>query len=279
METQEQNNTDQKRVKLDHILLATNLLQDSKIIIILDQFGEVALGRYVHLMTCIGREGGEMPLVACKALGRLLGIDKESWVSFVDACLAIGLLELDGDHVFIERIVEQSIKVAVKQRRWRENKKTPHGFRAESSRNPRGLLADSPHESKEEEEEEEQEEEKKDLKKNSQPELVFPNSWGSVTKAAFAEWQAYRKEIKKPLKHRSYQAQINQFANDPRLFCDLVARAIRKGWQGLNEDIPLENDEKHASRNNGPPLKHRQSNAEQTIDAVMEVLREVRNEA
>lgn len=277
METQKDNTNNSARVQLDHILLATNLLQDSKILILLDEFGEVALGRYIHLITCIGREGGSMPEVACFALGRLLGVAKEDWVKFVTACSEVGLVTINNKEVSISRLIKQSEKVANQQRRWRENKQTPKTFPEDSSENPQRTTRDSDSESKEEEEEKEQEEENKS-KKNSQPELVFPNSWGSVTKAAFAEWQAYRKESRKPLKNRSYQAQINQFANDPRLFCDLVARAIRKGWQGLNEEIPLENDEKHSSRNNGPPPKHRQSNAEQTIDAVMEVLREVRNE-
>lgn len=273
METQIENNTNPKRVQLDHLLLDVDFFHKPTVKEFRLEFGYAAACWLIELY-CLMSRATEGCISRRLAVGTADDMRLENGNAMIDYCLANGLLHLEDDQLTNSRVIKDQEQCAKKRARWRKAKSKDEESSEDSARNVARNKRDSVNT-----EDLNTEDLNIDIKKNSQPELIFPNSWGSVTQAAFAEWQAYRKEIKKPLKNRSYQAQINQFANDPRLFCDLVARAIRKGWQGLNEDIPLENDEKHASRNNGPPPKHRQSNAEQTIDAVMEVLREVRNEA
>ena len=58
-------------------------------------------------------------------------------------------------------------------------------------------------------------------------------------RAALREWVDYKTALGTPILLKSYRAQVRQFAGRPKQFADLVARAIGKGWQGLNEETPI----------------------------------------
>ena len=102
--------------------------------------------------------------------------------------------------------------------------------------------------------------------------FCFPEKWGDRAKASFEKWVAYRKALRKPLKPQSYQAQINHYADNPRLFAALVDRAELNGWQGLNEQIPLET--KNEDSKNAPRKSQNIINQERSIDAMKQIMEE-----
>lgn len=76
--------------------------------------------------------------------------------------------------------------------------------------------------------------------KPKDPEIQYPENWTEAHRETFKRWMAYRVQIKKPLKHMSFQAQVNKFANSPDEISKLIERSITQGWQGLNDQIPFE---------------------------------------
>jgi len=67
----------------------------------------------------------------------------------------------------------------------------------------------------------------------------FGPKWKAGGKQALKRWVEYKSALGKPCLRISYQAHVDKYLNDPRRFNDLVDRAIRKGWQGINEEIPF----------------------------------------
>lgn len=67
----------------------------------------------------------------------------------------------------------------------------------------------------------------------------WPNQWREGGKTAMAEWITYKAKAGHPAILESYLRQMKRFETQPKLFSDYVYRAIEKGWQGLNEEIPL----------------------------------------
>lgn len=56
-------------------------------------------------------------------------------------------------------------------------------------------------------------------------------------RAAWGDWQAHRREIKKPLTATSIKSQLAQFEEwGERRAIAAIRHTIRKGWQGLRED-------------------------------------------
>lgn len=185
--------------------------------------------------------------------------------ALISYCIEQGIVHESSENKLTNsRVTKDQVSFAVKRDKWRTKKRVQRMSPAKSV---------GTHDTDTDNDSDTDSDNDLNSKKKSEPELNFPPTWGSITLKAFADWQAYRKEIKKPLKNRSYQAQINQFATNPRRFVALTERAISKGWQGLNEQIPFEEQ----TKSTGPP-KLKQNNAEQTVDAVMEILRETRNE-
>jgi hypothetical protein len=67
----------------------------------------------------------------------------------------------------------------------------------------------------------------------------LPASWIDQGSTSLAEWVEYKHQLGKPCILKSYQQQVDKFSTDPVRFGELVKRAIEKGWQGLNEELPL----------------------------------------
>lgn len=105
--------------------------------------------------------------------------------------------------------------------------------------------------------------------------FCFPKLWGEKSQNALKDWIEYRAQIKKPLKQKSLQAQINHYASDPKTFIALVERAIINGWQGLNNQLPLD-----ITKNNSPTMKKSQNliNQERSVNAVAQILEECGHE-
>jgi len=57
---------------------------------------------------------------------------------------------------------------------------------------------------------------------------------------AMQSWVEFKTASGTPCLLNSYQAQFEEFSSNPELFVKLVARAIRNGWKGLNEQIAFE---------------------------------------
>lgn len=86
--------------------------------------------------------------------------------------------------------------------------------------------------------------------------FAFPPKWGQQATAALESWISYKAKAGHPCLLESYHQQVKQFADKPRLFAELVARAIRNGWRGLNEQVPLEAQAKGAIAANGFSAAH-----------------------
>lgn len=69
--------------------------------------------------------------------------------------------------------------------------------------------------------------------------FVIPVTWGASEIEALDEWVSYKTKLGCPAILETYKKQVKQFAADGALFCRLVARAINKGWRGLNEELPF----------------------------------------
>lgn len=106
--------------------------------------------------------------------------------------------------------------------------------------------------------------------KPKDPEIQYPLNWTEAHQETFKRWMTYRVQIKKPLKHMSYQAQVNKFANSPDEVCKFIDRSITQGWQGLNDHIPFEH-------RNGFE-KAETSRVEKNIEFAKNYLRELENE-
>lgn len=76
--------------------------------------------------------------------------------------------------------------------------------------------------------------------KQKDPEIQYPENWTEAHRETFKRWMTYRVQIKKPLKHMSYQAQVNKFSSSPDEVAKFIERSITQGWQGLNDHIPFE---------------------------------------
>lgn len=76
--------------------------------------------------------------------------------------------------------------------------------------------------------------------KPKDPEIKYPENWTEAHRETFKRWMTYRVQIKKPLKHMSYQAQVDKFASSPDEVSKFIDRSITQGWQGLNDHIPFE---------------------------------------
>lgn len=276
MDAPAENSTKPERVQLDHVLLDVDFLCKPKVVALRARHGHVSALYLIQILATLSNAtNAEMDVYGAYGLGAMFEISIDNAKAIVEHCVKEKMLSLNGEILTQRRVAEDQEKLAARRKR-----------DSDSSKAYRNRLRDTAHQTDASTDDSIENIitpvtvtdpvtgiESKDLKKNSKPKLTFPPSWGFATLEAFSEWQAYRKEIKKPLKNRSYQAQINQFANDPELFRNLVRRAISKGWQGLNEHVPF-----NSENTTGPP-KPKQSNAEQTVDAVMEVLREIQNEA
>lgn len=79
----------------------------------------------------------------------------------------------------------------------------------------------------------------------------WPPAWQVGAKLAMKEWVDYKAKAGHPAILETYRRQMVEFAGSPRHFAALVSRAIRNGWQGLNEQLPLE---PAANGNRTPPV-------------------------
>lgn len=68
----------------------------------------------------------------------------------------------------------------------------------------------------------------------------WPPSWANGARTAMRDWVEYKTKSGHAAILETYKRQVQVFAKDPRHFAALVSRAITKGWQGLNEQMPLE---------------------------------------
>lgn len=68
----------------------------------------------------------------------------------------------------------------------------------------------------------------------------LPAKWGDQALYHLQTWIEYKSEAGHPKILRSYQAEVDKYAEEPRTFARLADRAIQKGWQGLNEHLPLD---------------------------------------
>jgi hypothetical protein len=109
---------------------------------------------------------------------------------------------------------------------------------------------------------------RKKIEKKETTSVTFPPLWAEKAQAGFYRWIEYRLKINKPLTEYTLQAQVNKYAEKPKTFCALVDRAIQNGWQGLNEQIPL--DQKIQPKG--------AANQQGTIDAVAQILEECGHE-
>lgn len=82
--------------------------------------------------------------------------------------------------------------------------------------------------------------------------FTWPPSWKSGGRKAVERWVAYKAQSGHPSILMSYQTAINKFAGDSKKFHDLVERAIANSWQGLNDQIPLGQQQTGLNFNKAP---------------------------
>jgi len=69
--------------------------------------------------------------------------------------------------------------------------------------------------------------------------FVLPHGWGDNAKTALSEWISYKASMGHPKTKTSYQAEVEHYQDSPQVYFDLVKRAVREGWRGLNENLPI----------------------------------------
>lgn len=67
----------------------------------------------------------------------------------------------------------------------------------------------------------------------------LPYGWGDNAKTALSEWISYKACMGHPKTKTSYQAEIEHYQGSPKVYFELVKRAVREGWRGLNENLPI----------------------------------------
>jgi hypothetical protein len=153
------------------LFLDNDFIQDPKIQILMIEFGEVAIGRYIHLLTRLNDEGGSMPLKHVRVLGHQIGVSKDEWISFVDFCVQEELFEQDPEYIYHIRLVADSKSLKKKQETWRNNKRK----NKDSQEILNGISKESPHtyiEKEQEEEEEKEQEKEKELEKEGKRKIL-----------------------------------------------------------------------------------------------------------
>lgn len=89
----------------------------------------------------------------------------------------------------------------------------------------------------------------------------FPPKWSTNSKQALKEWVEFKTQQGTAKLLMSYQKEVDSFADNPKVFYQLVARAIAKNWKGLNEHIAIsEADQKVVLNGNHQGGKPKETN-------------------
>lgn len=121
------------------ILLDNDFLLDPKLRIAIDVLGPMVVARYVHLLTSLNRQGGRMPKEHARALGWMLGDDKEVWGKFLDFSVQNGLVSEDERSYFKQRLLDDAKNVSTKRKAWREKKKSLRSVSKDKQETPLGV--------------------------------------------------------------------------------------------------------------------------------------------
>jgi hypothetical protein len=115
------------------ILLDNDFLSDVRVRAIVREFKEVGIARYVHLLTRMNDECGEMLKRHCLLLGEMIGVTDAEWERFLTACIAEEIVTEDGDTLRIKRLVKDAKNVEAKRKKWRDRQNKKRGVTRDSS--------------------------------------------------------------------------------------------------------------------------------------------------
>lgn len=143
------------------ILLDNDFLSDVRVLALFRKYGEAGICRYVHLLTRLNDERGEMSKSLAVLLGHAIGVADAAWCEFLSDCNGLELIEDDGVTIRIDRLKHDSKNVEQKRKRWRDRQNKKRGVTRDTTVTG-GVTS-------EEETEPEGEEETEDLNKKKEP--------------------------------------------------------------------------------------------------------------
>lgn len=234
------------------------------------EFGALGYGVFLVMVEHLYRATeNKMPSDAksCKCYANLCKLEQNQFELIIDSCVQYGLLERDENYIWSPRVMEEVVlrnqkSNGVSQKRqlaantrWNREKRveTPmqtdansmqidaNDARLDKSRGDISILGMSS-------------DENPPLKKKksrgdkyrtfNQEDFKFPHLWGNQARAAVEKWVNYKEQQGTAKMLVSYQEEVNLYAERPKEFVELVTRAISNSWQGLNAQIPIQQQER-----------------------------------
>ena len=104
----------------------------------------------------------------------------------------------------------------------------------------------------------------------------IPTNWNDQAVQALKIWIEYKAKSGTAKLLMSYQTELNKFINKPSEYIKLVERATARGWKGLCEDVPLQNQGSYQTNLFSEQKKSvSQSNIEKGLQALSDFIDEV----
>lgn len=147
------------------ILLDNDFLSDIRVRSIFRKYGEVGIARYIHLITRLNDERGEMLMRHVLLLGDMINVPEEKWQEFISFCMEEKITEQEGERVYVKRLIADAKNVETKRKAWRDRQKKKRDVTRDTSVTSQGTS---------EEETETEEETELDNKKNGEPPEKHP---------------------------------------------------------------------------------------------------------
>lgn len=148
-----------KEIRLDKMMMDHDWLDDGRIQLLIDKYGEAGPTRYQRLACRIGREKGRIHHSVVASLSRLINCDPKVFLEFTEYAISIGLFYRDGDFIRAKTVDEDIQGVIEKRDSWNE-RQSRHRDKRVSHATP---ACDSEEEQEQEQEEETEKEQETEL--------------------------------------------------------------------------------------------------------------------